>query len=209
MADVRPFCAEDLDALYRIALATGDAGADAAGMYRDPQMVGHIWAAPYAILQPGAAFVAEDEAGVAGYIVGATDTRAFEALAEARWWPALRVRYPDPMGKPPADLTPDERLAWLIHHPWRAPDRIVEPFPAHLHINLLPRLQGQGVGRRLLDRWLETARAAGARGVHLGVNAANARAIRFYRAYGLIEPALTKPPPMGTVWFAARLGARE
>jgi ribosomal protein S18 acetylase RimI-like enzyme len=205
MADIRPYRAGDLEALYGIALATGDAGGDAAHLYRDPELVGHLYAAPYAVLNPATAFVAEDKEGVAGYILGAADTRAFEALAEERWWPALRPLYSDPAGTPHAHWSPDQRLSYLIHHPWRAPDRIVELFPSHLHIDLLPRLQGQGVGRRLMDSWLEAARALGSTGAHLGVNSANARAIRFYRAYGLSEPVLARPPPAGTVWFAARL----
>jgi ribosomal protein S18 acetylase RimI-like enzyme len=205
MADIRPCRAGDLDDLYAIALATGDAGGDAAHHYADPRLVGHVYAAPYAVLNPATAFVAEDEQGVAGYILGAVDTRAFEALAEERWWPTLRPLYTDPAGTPHADWTRDQRLSWLIHHPWRAPDRIVAPFPSHLHIDLLPRLQGRGLGRRLMDRWLETARALGSPGVHLGVDAANARAMRFYRAYGLSEPALAKAPPRGTVWFAVEL----
>jgi ribosomal protein S18 acetylase RimI-like enzyme len=204
MADIRPYRPGDLEALYAVALATGDAGGDAARLYRDPKLVGHIYAAPYAILEPRTAFVAEDEKGVAGYILGAVDTRAFEALAEERWWPALRPRYRDPIGAPPSEWSPDQRLSYLIHHPWRAPDRIVEPFPSHLHIDLLPRLQGRGLGRRLMDRWLETARARGSTGVHLGVSAANSRAMRFYRAYGLTEPVLAKPPPAGVVWFAVK-----
>jgi ribosomal protein S18 acetylase RimI-like enzyme len=204
MADIRPCRPGDLEALYAVALATGDAGGDAAKLYRDRKLVGHLYAAPYAILEPGTAFVVEDEQGVAGYILGAVDTRAFEALAEKHWWPTLRPRYRDPMGTPPSEWTPDQRLSYLIHHPWRAPARIVEPFPSHLHIDLLPRLQGQGLGRRLMDRWLETARARGSTGVHLGVSAANTRAMRFYRAYGLTEPVLAKPPPAGVVWFAVK-----
>jgi len=204
MADIRPFQPDDLQALYRIALATGDAGGDAARLYREPKLVGHLYAAPYAILNPETTFVAEDEDGVAGYILGAADTRAFEALAEERWWPTLRALYDDPAGTPHGQWSPDQRLSYLIHHPWRAPDRIVEPFPSHLHIDLLPRLQGRGLGLRLMDRWLETARARGSTGVHLGVSAANTRAMRFYRGYGLTEPVLAKPPPAGVVWFAVK-----
>jgi ribosomal protein S18 acetylase RimI-like enzyme len=204
MADIRPFQPDDLQALYRIALATGDAGGDAARLYREPKLVGHLYAAPYAILNPETTFVAEDEDGVAGYILGAADTRAFEALAEERWWPTLRALYDDPAGTPHGQWSPDQRLSYLIHHPWRAPHRIVEPFPSHLHIDLLPRLQGRGLGLRLMDLWLGTVRALGSRGAHLGVNSANARAMRFYRAYGLTEPVLAKPPPAGVVWFAVK-----
>ena len=81
---------DDLGALYEIALATGDNGQDASGQHQDGRMVGHIYAAPYATLEPGSAFVAEDRQGVAGYIVGTHDTDAFEARMEAEWWPPLR-----------------------------------------------------------------------------------------------------------------------
>ena len=205
MVNIRRYRPDDLEALYRIALATGDAGGDACHLYFDPKLIGHLYAAPYAILRPDTAFVAEDEEGVAGYILGAVDTGAFEALVEERWWPTLRPRNRDPAGTPHAHWSPDQRLSYLIHHPWRAPGRIVEPFPSHLHIDLLPRLQGRGLGRRLMDLWLGTARTLGSIGAHLGVNPGNARAMRFYRAYGLAEPVLAKPPPVGVVWFAVKL----
>src|SRR5579864_9171513 len=91
--DARP---ADLDDLYEIALATGDSGQDAAHLYCDPKLVGHLYAAPYAVLAPEFALVIEDGASVGGYIVGALDTLAFEARLEAEWWPALRRAYPDP-----------------------------------------------------------------------------------------------------------------
>lgn len=209
MADIRAFRPGDLDDLYRIALATGDSGEDAAHLYDDPRLIGHLYAAPYAVLEPRAALVVEDAEGVAGYIVGTPDTRAFETRLEAEWWPALRPLFRDPSGTGLADWTPDQRLSYLIHHPYRAPSRLVEPFPAHLHIDLLPRLQGRGLGRRLLDLWFDIARRLGAKGAHLGVSKANTRALKFYRAYGLSEPNLAKPPPAGVVWFARTLGADD
>jgi ribosomal protein S18 acetylase RimI-like enzyme len=39
----------------------------------------------------------------------------------------------------------------------------------------------------MMDAWLALAKGFGARGAHLGVSAANHRALRFYRAYGLEE----------------------
>ena len=198
-AEIRPYRPSDLGALYRIALLTGDSGADASAMYRDPDLVGHIYAAPYGLLSPETAFVVEDGDGVCGYIVGALDTRAFEARLEADWWPALRGRLPEPSG-PPEAWTPDQRLIHLIHHPARVPRRLNEPYPSHLHINLLPRLQGQGMGKRLMDRWLATVRKMGSRGAHLGVSGANARAIRFYQAYGLTELERL-PPPYDGIWY--------
>jgi ribosomal protein S18 acetylase RimI-like enzyme len=190
MARIRAYRTDDLDALYRICLATGDAGEDASGLYRDPLLLGHVYAGGYAALCPETIVVAEDGNGVGGYVVGPADTRAFAAALEAQWWPALRARYPDSDG-----TSPDARMHRRIHHPLPMPDAIVAAYPAHLHINLLPRLQGQGIGRRLMDRWCETVRALGAAGAHLAVGTRNQRAVRFYRAYGFGEIAAPTMPP--------------
>jgi ribosomal protein S18 acetylase RimI-like enzyme len=200
-AEIRPYRPSDLDDLYRICLLCGDSGADASALYRDPMVIGHIYAGPYGVLSPQTAFVVEDSQGVGGYIIGTPDTRAFEARLEAEWWPRLRPQYPDPAGTPPESWTPDQQRSYLIHHPFPAPRRVVGPFPAHLHIDLLPRLQGQDLGRRLLDLWLATIAEMGARGVHLGVSRANARAIRFYLAYGLDRLDLPIPGGGTALYF--------
>ena len=157
MAQVRPVRPDDLPALYDICLRTGDAGGDATALYADPRILGEIYAAPYARLEPARALVAEDAAGVCGYILGTADTRAFEVRCEAAWWPALRARYADAADVPAGRRTPDQWAAVIIHHPAPAPDAAVAAAPAHLHIDLLPRAHGQGLGRALMERWLRIA----------------------------------------------------
>ncbi len=202
MATIRTLRADDLGALYHIALKTGDAGQDSTALYEDPKLVGHVYSAPYAVLAPETAFVVEDGDGVAAYIVGALDTRAFEALVEEKWWPQLRPLYADPAGTSHENWTADQLRAFSIHHPHRTPDRIVADHPSHLHINLLPRLQGQDFGRRLMDRWLEAMWAMGSRGVHLGVATVNARAIRFYEAYGFSR--IERDEKRKTIWYGIK-----
>jgi ribosomal protein S18 acetylase RimI-like enzyme len=198
----------DLADLYRIALATGDAGQDARHLYRDGDLVGHLYAAPYAVLEPDFALVAEDAQGVGGYIVGALDTLAFEARLEGEWWPPLRRRYVDPVGDP-ATWSLDQLRAWQVHHPRPPPARITGPYPSHLHINLLPRLQGQGLGQALIDAWLARIAAAGSRGVHLGVSPANHRALRFYRTCGFEEFRFPRPrPDPDAIYFVRTLSGR-
>jgi ribosomal protein S18 acetylase RimI-like enzyme len=196
MAAIRPYRPEDLGALYRICLKTGDAGLDASALYCDAEILGQVYAAPYTTHAPESAFVIEDREGVAGYILGPADTHGFEKTLEAEWWPQLRVRYPEPA----APHSSDERMAWLIHHPPRTPRRISEPWPAHLHINLLPRLQGQGFGTLLIDHWLAAVGALGAPAAHLAVGARNERAVAFYRRYGFQELERTGPP-FDVIWF--------
>jgi ribosomal protein S18 acetylase RimI-like enzyme len=206
MVEIRAFRPADLEELYRICLATGaGSGDEGSALYRDPKLVGHIYAAPYAVLSSRTVFVAEDGQGVGGYIVGAPDTRGFEARLEIEWWPDLRRLYRDPSAQPRADWRLDEFMSYRIHHPSRTASEIAEPYPAHLHINLLPRLRGRGVGRRLMERWLGAVREAGAQGAHLAVGAANRRAIRFYRACGFHELEHPSRPPSAAVWFAISL----
>ena len=184
-ASIRPYRGTDLDDLYRICLQTGDSGQDATSLFDDPRILGHVFAAPYAVFEPSLAFVAEDDAGVGGYIVGALDTRAFEKRLETDWWPALRQRYPaPPAGLPPDQWTPDQRAASVIHVPLRVSDDLAEAYPSHLHINLVPRLQSQGLGRRLIETLMPELRERGSAGLHFFVSPANHRAAGFYRHLG-------------------------
>jgi hypothetical protein len=77
-ARVRQFRPDDLDDLYRICLQTAGGGQDGTALFRDPKLPGHVYAAPYALFEPSLAFVAEDAAGVGGYIVAALDGETFE-----------------------------------------------------------------------------------------------------------------------------------
>jgi ribosomal protein S18 acetylase RimI-like enzyme len=205
MAEIRAVRPDDLEALYRIALATGDGGADAASLYQDARLLGHIYCAPYAVLCPETVFVAEDAEGVGGYIVGAADTVAYEARLELEWWPALRAVCPDPAMVPPASRTPDQRRMHAIHHPPRTPGALTATYPSHLHINLLPRLRGSGAAHTLLLRWLRAVGQRGSTGVHLAVGVNNTRAIRFYQAHGFIAPQGVPLLAPGARWLVVPL----
>jgi ribosomal protein S18 acetylase RimI-like enzyme len=205
MVAIRAVRADDLDALYRIALATGDGGADASALYRDPKLLGHIYAAPYVVLCPQTVFVAEDADGVGGYIVGAADTPAFETRLEVEWWPRLRATYAEPDDAPQADQTLDHRRIRTIHHPPRTPREITSTYPSHLHINLLPALRGRNVGRRLMGLWLQAIQQLGSPGAHLAVGRANTPAIRFYTACGFRERTWLPHPVAGAAWFGVTL----
>jgi len=182
---LRPYRPADHDAVYDICVRTGAAGEDATHLLRDPALLGHVYAGPYVELVPDLAFVVEDDDGVAGYILGAADTGEFQDRLEREWWPGLRRRYP--VYRTDGDAAFDDLLIALMHSPARAPADLVAAYPSHLHIDLLPRLQGQGWGRRLIDTLSERLRATGSHGLHLGVATANTKAQAFYRAVGFTE----------------------
>ncbi len=163
--------------------------------------MGHVYSAPYALLAPDLVLVVVEGEEVVGFAAGATDTVLWEDVLEKNWWPALRRHYADPDAASFARWTADQRRASAIHHPERAPRDVVAVYPAHLHLNLLPAAHGKGVGPMLLKAWLERASQRGATAVHVGVNRANRRALRFWGRNGF-----TTLDPQGraggrTVWM--------
>ena len=198
MVELRAYRASDLDALYDICLVTGDSGQDATPLHNDRKAIGHIYAAPYGALEPANVFVAEDDEGVAGYIVGTYDTDAFSARMEREWWPALRAHYAEVAE---ADLLPaDRQRIATIRQPGANPAHIVAQYPAHIHMNLLERLRGQRVGTRLLDMWVAQAKAAGVRGIHLGASAGNTGGVAFWSRYFTPLATIAR-----TTWFGREL----
>jgi ribosomal protein S18 acetylase RimI-like enzyme len=198
---IRTLRSEDLEALYAISLATGHQGGDAAHLYKDGKLIGHIYSAPYALLEPQLALVVEDDQGVAGFAVGTPDTEKWQERLEAEWWPKLRRQYADPSAKPLGEWSADERRAYAIHHPQHCPRQVVERYPAHLHLNLSERVHGRGAGTRLFSEWMTLASRQGVGAAHVGVNSANARAIRFWSKRGFERQTLEHDGSERTIWM--------
>jgi GNAT superfamily N-acetyltransferase len=74
-----------------------------------------------------------------------------------------------------------------IHHPWRTAAILTSRYPSHLHIDLVPRLQGRGLGGQLIATLLAQLREHRSRGVHLMVGRDNKRAVGFYQHLGFAE----------------------
>ncbi|MGB0113645.1 MAG: GNAT family N-acetyltransferase [Ilumatobacteraceae bacterium] len=181
---IRPVEERDNDAIYDICLRTADSGNDATHLYGDRRLPGHVWGGAYVAHQPEHAYVLIDDDTPVGYVLGARDSRSFEATLEREWWPPLRERYPTGVDRPAAA---DRVAVYLLHHPSLADERFVGDYPSHLHIDLLPEAQGRGDGRRMIEHLLDSLTDAGSPGVHLGVSPRNERAIGFYRTVGFTQ----------------------
>jgi ribosomal protein S18 acetylase RimI-like enzyme len=169
---IRPYHPSDLCAIYRICLDNAN--------FRDPELLGHFYAAPYAIFEPDLCFILTADGTPSGYILGTRDSMAFADRCEREWFPILRERYALPSAD---DQSPDANMIRRIHQ-GRTVNPALSDYPAHLHIDLLAAAQGQGWGRRLMETFLERLRTVDVRAVHLGVNTSNYRAVRFYEKIG-------------------------
>ena len=199
--EIRSFRPADLEALYAISLATGHEGGDASHLYEDVRLMGHIYSAPYALLEPRLTLVVEDDEGVAGFAVGTPDTERWHERLETEWWPKLRREYVDPSALPSTQWSADQRRAFTIHHPERHPQQVVEVYPAHLHLNLSARIQARGAGTLLFSEWMARASQHGVEATHVGVNRANARAVRFWSKLGFDRLQLPNGCSSRTIWM--------
>ena len=168
--------------LEEICLRTGAAGGDATQLLDDPSLLTDAYLTPYLALEPDLCLVLVDDADVpVGYALGTADTAAFEARC-ATWWPEARARHS--ARTRPARPGLEQHLVERLDGRDPTDPRLVEQFPAHLHIDLLPELQGQGFGRRLIDTLVAALRERGVRGLHLAADVRNTSAAAFYERTG-------------------------
>jgi len=181
---IRSYQPEDFKAIYKICLETGDSGKDATELFKDPDLLGHLYSGPYVTLEPESAFILEDENGSCGYIIGALDSQSFYEKMNSEWLPEIRKKYTDP--KP--DLNQWTKDEEFIHHLFHPEKPIILPdYPSHLHIDLLSRAQGQGQGKQMMDHFFRYLKENHSKGIHLGLSIHNDRAFHFYKKYGMKE----------------------
>ena len=178
---VRKFQEADRSALYHVCLATGDSGASALHLYNEKDMLGEIYVGPYLSFQPELSLTLIQD-GVSGYALAALDTRSFEDTLSKQWWPVILEKYSN---RSPENFTEREKsLFGYIQNPPLRPEEIVKDYPSHLHIDLLEKAQGRGIGKAMMQQIFQTLSEQGSKGVHLGMGAQNARAFTFYTKLG-------------------------
>ena len=82
---IRNYHITDLSSLYRICLLTGHNGDDASPFLKDTDLVGHLFAAPYAIFDPDLCFILVKDSVPSGYILGTRDSIKFYEKCEKKW----------------------------------------------------------------------------------------------------------------------------
>jgi len=178
--EIRPYHPSDLDSLYNICLLTGDSGKDASHIYKDQWLLGHFYAAPYAVLEPDLTFIVSLNNKASGYILGTKNSGEFSKKCEIEWFPDLRKKYKYPSD---SDTSPDASIIRLIHKGYSLKKELTD-YPAHLHIDLLPSTQGKGLGRKMMNTFIHKLKELNVSALHLEVGKKNAGAIIFYKKMG-------------------------
>lgn len=179
---IRPYRAADADDVADVCVRTAAAGGDATGKYSTDDLMPDVFARPYLEFAPDLAFVVEHTGRARGYILGVADTRAFVTWFRENHLPGFAHKYAEASASPR-----DQTIVELGLMPERMLVPEVDDYPAHLHVDLLPELQGQGLGRELIDRLRAELTDRGIRGLHLSMDPANVAARAFYDRLGFIE----------------------
>jgi glycerol dehydrogenase-like iron-containing ADH family enzyme/ribosomal protein S18 acetylase RimI-like enzyme len=207
MFRIRRATLADTAACATVCLFTGRFGADGTADFpNDPDALSRIYTTPYLRLEPllSLVLVDEDSDAVVGYCLASSDTASFHARYESEVRPGLLAQVP------PGAAARATRREAAVHAQYSQPDYALPPgllgrFPAHVHIDLLPRARGQGHGRALMRLQLAQLARRGCAGVHLSMAASNAGAAAFYAALGFAEFARAGAGDDASVFLTAAL----
>lgn len=190
---IRTALYSDIPYAYQICLQTGNSGTDATRLFKDPYILGQYYAAPYFFYDIRLCFIAELHAVPQGYLVAVQDTEAYRKWLSTEWLPKLVERYPlDSLNNTGLSRNEQNIIQILHSDHTTTPDtsrELYTKYPAHLHIDLLPSLQGKGCGRELMQTLFTELKKRNTPGLHLGVDKDNTTAQGFYKKMGfhLIE----------------------
>ncbi len=164
-------------------------GEGAAGRFDDAYLFGLLFCLYYVDYEPENCFLAVDEkiGLVVGYILSSLDSkRQEEQFRKKVISKIIRRAFLYTLWRHPRTF----RVFWHFKkvHQERPKipneETLLAPYPAHLHIDILPQYHRQGIGTKLMKRMETHFKTQKVKGVHLGTSEQNTKAIPFYHNLG-------------------------
>ena len=182
--DIRHYQTSDQAAVLDIAADTAFFGEPVEAFLDDRKLYGDAFARYYLEHEAPFAWVADGPDGVIGFLLGCADTR--RQISQWRGYiithvlvNALSGRYK--LGRRTTSF------AWgmLIGAVRRETPRIeLKEYPAHLQIDVMQGYRGVGIGRRLIEAYMEQLRGLAVTGVYLETTNHNEAACYLYEKVG-------------------------
>jgi GNAT superfamily N-acetyltransferase len=183
---IRPYELRDRPAVRQIAFDTADNG-EPASFFSDREVFADILTRYYTDFEPQSLWVVDHAGQAVGYLSGCLDDRRYQRVMAWRVVPAALVRA---IARGALARRETWRLLGALVRTWRSGEfhqpAALAHYPAHLHINIRQGFRGQQIGPRLVERFVEQARAAGVGGIHAGVHEDNQPARRFFERLGFV-----------------------
>ena len=182
---IRPYRASDRAGMHQLAADTAFFGEPAERFLEDRQLFCDIMFGYYTDYEPELAWVATGEEQIIGFLVGSRDTAAQQRTLATRIMPAVLWRLA--RGRYRTGPLVGQWLRRLVSSALRQDITRADltAYPAHLHIGVDARWQGQGIGRQLMTRYFDQLRTIRTPGVPLRTTDHNTAACRLYERLGM------------------------
>ena len=174
----------DRAAVFRIGADTSFFGEPLEIYMDDRQLFCDIFYSYYTDLEPEHCWVACAQKEVVGFLTGCVNTATQRRLWARKILPVITGRI----------LRGDYRIGRkTLRYTWKVVLSAMRSefthvnvalYPAHLHINLAVDWRGRGLGRGLMEAYLEQLRQLGVPGVYLDTSSENATACILYEKMG-------------------------
>ncbi|KAM0460733.1 hypothetical protein ACHAPV_001234 [Trichoderma viride] len=202
MAFIRPYKPSDFEGMSHICRETVNPALLPSIPGR--RLAPYVWTHQYTHLSPTTCFVVDDGSGrPVGYCIGCPDISAFVAAYDSYTTqvldPSPEVTRPDDLELKEPLFLPDGSvneafLSRLAYNPHLLlvdgnADLLAE-YKATMHIDLLDEYQGQGWGKQLISRFVESIRdvpqrdGSVSKGIWIGVAGDNGKVVPFYEKQG-------------------------
>jgi len=185
---IRKYEPRDRDKVRWICCETGFMGDPVEIYFIGRELFADMWTRYWTDYEPEGAFVAEVDRQVVGYVFGALDTDRQEKIFEREILPQILRGFA-------------LKGAWLHFKNWQYLRRVARSrrrgefndpmrqvkadYPAHLHTNIAPpEYRGKGIGKALMNVYLNYLRERGIKGVHLVTTSRNKMALALYYRMG-------------------------
>ena len=181
---IRLYQPSDREDLLRIGADTAFFGAPIEKYMEDRQIFNDVFYAYYTDVEPQYCWIAEVGGKVAGFLAGCPDSKIRTRLYIKNILPSLLkslIRGKYHFGPLTRDYI--RRLVGAAYR-GEVPHVDINAYPAHLHINLDASFRGQGIGRKLMNAYLDQLRSLNITGVYLDTTSLNEAACHLYESVG-------------------------
>jgi len=193
MIKIRLYQPSDRQRVFKIAADTAFFGDEVEHFMEDRSLFCDAFCAYYTDLEPHHAWVAEEDSTVVGYLLGCVDTAQQHKVIRKHILPGLIKRIA--MGKYQIG-----RLT--LHYGYglfmaaiyqKNVSADIALYPAHFHLNIVSVNRHRGIGKSLLEVFLDQISHEGVKGVHLKTTSENKAACALYEKFhfNIIDKKMT------------------
>jgi len=182
--EIRTYVREDRRALEELAIETSCTNDSKVKRLEDimhPEFYFDIEYAYHLDYEPESILIAEDNGQLVGYLTGCVDVRRYERTMAYKIVPEIAFKLF--IGEY------DMKTAKIVGKALKHPIQLCRagPTASFFHINIAGGYRGQGIGKELVERYLEYLKKSGQDKCSVGIFSGNERALRFFSKNSFVE----------------------